>query len=163
MKKLLILLLFCNSSLATTLDVCFTPGEKCAPKIVNEISHAQKQILVQAYSFTSQDIAMSLIKAKQKGVDVEVILDKSNIKDKHSVMRLLELNNIPIKIDYTVSIAHNKVMIIDSKTVIKGSYNFTTSAEKRNAENLLIIKDNQQIVNRYSNNWLSRNKVSKDT
>jgi phosphatidylserine/phosphatidylglycerophosphate/cardiolipin synthase-like enzyme len=34
---------------------------------------------------------------------------------------------------------HHKVMILDGKTVITGSYNFTDSAETRNDEDLLIL------------------------
>jgi phosphatidylserine/phosphatidylglycerophosphate/cardiolipin synthase-like enzyme len=41
-------------------------------------------------------------------------------------------------------IAHNKIIIIDSETVITGSFNFTKAAEEKNAENLLIIKSNEE-------------------
>lgn len=37
------------------------------------------------------------------------------------------------------SINHNKVIIIDGKIVITGSYNFSQAAETKNAENILII------------------------
>jgi phosphatidylserine/phosphatidylglycerophosphate/cardiolipin synthase-like enzyme len=36
---------------------------------------------------------------------------------------------------------HNKVIVIDERTVITGSYNFTGSAEKDNDENLVIVDD----------------------
>lgn len=39
------------------------------------------------------------------------------------------------------TIAHNKVMVIDGRTVITGSFNFTKAAEESNAENLLVIDD----------------------
>jgi phosphatidylserine/phosphatidylglycerophosphate/cardiolipin synthase-like enzyme len=43
-------------------------------------------------------------------------------------------------IDAEHRIAHNKVMVIDGQTVIAGSFNFTKSAETRDAENLLVIR-----------------------
>jgi phosphatidylserine/phosphatidylglycerophosphate/cardiolipin synthase-like enzyme len=43
--------------------------------------------------------------------------------------------------DAAVSIAHNKVMVIDDNTVITGSFNFTAAAQRSNAENLLVILD----------------------
>jgi hypothetical protein len=46
-------------------------------------------------------------------------------------------------------IAHNKVMIIDGKTVITGSFNFTKAAEEKNAENVLITHD-AALAQRYS-------------
>nr|WP_224958347.1 phospholipase D-like domain-containing protein [Geomonas fuzhouensis] len=51
------------------------------------------------------------------------------------------------------AIAHNKIMIIDRETLITGSFNFTKAAEEKNAENLLIIKGNQALVERYSKNF----------
>ena len=44
-------------------------------------------------------------------------------------------------IDDKHAIAHSKVMVIDSATIITGSFNFTKAAEEKNAENLLMITD----------------------
>ena len=55
-------------------------------------------------------------------------------------------------IDAKHAIAHNKVMVIDGLVLITGSFNFTPSAEKRNAENLLIIRD-KELAGKYIANW----------
>lgn len=60
---------------------------------------------------------------------------------------------IPLWIDDRVAIAHNKVMIIDNSTVITGSFNFTTSAQKRNAENVLVLRDAPQLAAVYTKDW----------
>ena len=65
-------------------QVCFMSGQNCTQLIVNIINAARKQILVQAYSFTSMPIAKALVDAKRRGVDVKIILDKSQIK-KHNL------------------------------------------------------------------------------
>jgi phosphatidylserine/phosphatidylglycerophosphate/cardiolipin synthase-like enzyme len=57
-----------------------------------------------------------------------------------------------VVIDDKHNIAHNKVMVIDGERVITGSFNFTTSAEKNNAENLLVIDDPELAV-KYTANW----------
>jgi phosphatidylserine/phosphatidylglycerophosphate/cardiolipin synthase-like enzyme len=59
---------------------------------------------------------------------------------------------VPVLIDAIHAIAHNKVMVIDGKMVITGSFNFTNSAEERNAENLLVIRD-RVLAERYEQNW----------
>jgi phospholipase D len=59
-----------------------------------------------------------------------------------------------------VAIAHNKLIIIDGKTVIGGSYNFTISAEGRNAENVTFI-DSQDVAKLYLSNWEARKAVSR--
>jgi phosphatidylserine/phosphatidylglycerophosphate/cardiolipin synthase-like enzyme len=61
-------------------------------------------------------------------------------------------SKIPTFIDSNHAIAHNKVIIIDGNTVITGSFNFTKSAESKNAENLLIIKSDE-IAKLYIENW----------
>ena len=66
---------------------------------------------------------------------------------------------IPLWKDYKVTIAHNKTMIIDKKTVITGSYNFTRSALAKNSENVLIIT-NSKLAREYFQNWKKRLKAS---
>jgi phosphatidylserine/phosphatidylglycerophosphate/cardiolipin synthase-like enzyme len=50
------------------------------------------------------------------------------------------------------AIAHNKIIIVDEKIVLTGSFNFSKAAEERNAENLLII-NNPEIAKLYIENW----------
>ncbi len=64
-------------------------------------------------------------------------------------------------IDSKHAIAHNKVMVIDGKTLITGSFNFTKAAEEKNAEILLIL-DNAELVNVYMDNWEKHKKHSEE-
>jgi len=140
-------------------EVCFTPGDDCANKIIREISQAKGQVLVQAYSFTSRPIANELIKAKRKGIDVRIILDKSQLKTPYSLVKLFKNNKVVLTIDHLPAIAHNKVIIIDKSVVIGGSYNYSQSAEKSNAENVIIIKD-AGLAKKYIENWHARERKS---
>jgi phosphatidylserine/phosphatidylglycerophosphate/cardiolipin synthase-like enzyme len=140
----------------TSYEVCFTPGQDCTSLIVKSINQAKQTIHVQAYSFTSAVIAQALVDAKRRGIDVEVILDKSQSKEnKYTSATFFLNNNIPTWIDYRPAIAHNKVMIIDKKEVITGSFNFTKAAQHKNAENLLII-NNIDLAKKYFDNWENR-------
>jgi phosphatidylserine/phosphatidylglycerophosphate/cardiolipin synthase-like enzyme len=136
--------------------VCFAPPlpDGCDPvsSIVQTLNSAQHQILVQAYQFTSVPIAKAIIDAHGRGVDVRVILDKSNQKEGYSASTFLQHEGVPVMIDSAHNIAHNKVMIIDRQTVITGSFNFTKNAEERNAENLVVIKD-PVVAATYVRNW----------
>jgi len=51
------------------------------------------------------------------------------------------------------------VIIIDGETVIKGSFNFTKSAEENNAENLIVLRD-KKLAERYTKNWQEYDKHS---
>lgn len=141
-------------------SVCFTPGSNCTQDIVTMISSAKKTIYVQAYSFTSAPIAKALVDAQARGVDVKVILDKSQYAaEKYSSSKFLSNHGIPVWIDYKPAIAHNKIMIIDNGIVITGSFNFTKSAQEKNAENLIMISDTA-VASKYLENWMRRQRES---
>lgn len=158
LKVGLLIVLLLNTTLASKLDVCFTPPSGCSEKIIEEINNSKASIYVQAYGFTSKTIADSLIKAHLRGVKVQVILDRSNMSKKgYSKLMDLKEAGIDISLDIVPGIAHNKVMIIDEKKVITGSFNFTEAADKRNSENVIIIED-KETVKQYLNNWYNRKK-----
>ena len=131
----------------------FSPKGGCTQAVVSALDSAKKTILVQAYSFTSAPIAKALVEAKKRGVNVQVILDKSQRTEKYSGATFLANGGIPVFIDADHRIAHNKVMIIDGQTVITGSFNFTKSAETGNAENVLLILHAPELAKRYGDNW----------
>lgn len=136
-----------------TVEVGFSPNGNIEKMIIGEIEKAQTSIKIQAYSFTNREIAKELVLASQRGVIVQIILDKSQENEKSSVLSYLKENNLDVHIDRAFAIAHSKVFIIDGSTVITGSYNFTKSAEKSNSENCLILKGNQALTNEYLDDW----------
>ena len=140
-----------------SVTIFFSPNGGCTQAIIDEISNAKSEILVQAYSFTSAPIAKALVEAHKRGIKVVVILDKSQKTAQYTSATFLANSKIPTFIDERHAIAHNKIMIIDGTTVITGSFNFTKAAEERNAENLLIIKS-AELAKLYVENW----KIHKD-
>jgi phosphatidylserine/phosphatidylglycerophosphate/cardiolipin synthase-like enzyme len=134
------------------IEIYFSPQGGCTEAIVYEIHAARQGILVQAYSFTAAPIAKAIVEAHKRGVAVDVILDKSHKTEAYSSADFLLHAGIPVKIDPNHAIAHNKIMIIDGRVVITGSFNFTKAAEEHNAENLLIIRD-EVIAGQYTANW----------
>jgi phosphatidylserine/phosphatidylglycerophosphate/cardiolipin synthase-like enzyme len=136
----------------SAVSVCFTPGGNCTDAIVNTLGDAKRTILVQAYSFTSAPLAKALLEAHKRGVQVQVILDKSQRTEKYSSADFLANQEVPTMIDANHAIAHNKVIVIDGEVVITGSFNFTKAAQEKNAENLLSIRD-QALAVQYTQNW----------
>ena len=157
LKVGLIITLLINTTLASKLDVCFTPPSGCSERIIEVINNSKTSIYVQAYGFTSKTIADSLINAHLRGVKVSVILDRSNVTQGYSKFKDLKNAGVSVSLDVVPGIAHNKVMIIDEKKVITGSFNFTDAADKRNSENVIIIED-KETVKQYLNNWYNRKK-----
>lgn len=136
-----------------TIQVAFSPQGGITDMIVQELNSAKKLIEVQTYSFTSAPIAQALVDAHRRGVNVRVILDKSQKSEKYSSATYLTNNGVPTHIDRSFAIAHSKITIVDRADVITGSFNFTKSAEENNAENCLILRGNRQLVDLYEKNW----------
>ena len=136
----------------TQIRVYFTPGDSAEMAIVDALLNAKESILVQAYSFTNPAIATALADARNRGVNVEILLDKSHRNQRYSAADFMSNAGIPTLIDDRHAIAHNKIMIVDGRVVITGSYNFTKAAEKNNAENLVIIESGS-VAEKYHNNW----------
>lgn len=132
-----------------SIQVYFSPYGGCTQAICQEINQAKSEILIQAYSFTSKPIAGAIADAIKRGVHVTALLDHSNRTDRYSAKTFLEHAGSDVRIDSCLAIAHSKVMIIDRSTLITGSFNFTKSAEERNVENLLIIKEEPTVVQKY--------------
>lgn len=135
------------------IDVLFSPDGGCEDRIVEEIDKAKKTIRVQMYFFTSKAIADALIEARKRGLKVEVILDKSQEKMTYGRFRVLRRAGVSVYFDGEHATANNKIMLIDRRTLITGSYNFTKAAEEKNAENILIIRGEKDVLNRYLDNF----------
>jgi phosphatidylserine/phosphatidylglycerophosphate/cardiolipin synthase-like enzyme len=121
-----ILILFAVTAVisrAADVDVYFSPNGGVTDAAVREINNAKREILIQAYSFTSTPIASALAAAEKRGLKVEAILDKSNVRQGYSSITFLENAGIPVYIDDHIKIAHSKIMIIDDSEVITGSFN----------------------------------------
>jgi phosphatidylserine/phosphatidylglycerophosphate/cardiolipin synthase-like enzyme len=151
--------------LATPLTILaqFSPRGGCTDVVVRELKAARREILVQAYSFSSKPIAQALIEAKMRGLKVEILLDKSNEKEEYSDLSLFVQEGLTPWIDGHHAIAHNKVMVIDGRTLITGSFNFTHQAEAENAENLLVIKGHRELVQSYRRNFEAHKAHSQPT
>lgn len=138
------------------LKTCFTPGQDCMGMIVAAIDSAKSEVLVQAYSFQAKPLVKALGRARQRGVTVRVILDKADEREPNSAGARLIAQRILPQVDTGVASAHNKVMIIDRDSVITGSFSFTEAAQKKNAENVLLIKGYPDIAAAYAKNWQKR-------
>ncbi|MBK5103667.1 MAG: phospholipase D family protein [Burkholderiales bacterium] len=141
-----------------TVQLAFTPWDNAEAMIVDGIRGAKQQILVQAFSFTSRALANALIAARKRGVDVRVMADREQTfaGDASRIPDLVQAG-VPVVLEVRYQSAHNKVMVLDAGTadgaVITGSYNWTYAAQYKNAENVLILRGNPDIVNAYAANW----------
>ncbi len=127
--------------LSKDIEIYFAPDTNIQKRLLARINNAKKDIHFMVYAFTNRKIADALISANKRGVVVKGVFDKvQNGYQKYSTYEYLKSNGIDVKLDHNRYKMHHKVMIIDQKVVVVGSYNFTKKANNANAENIIIIK-----------------------
>jgi len=144
------------STLAKT-EVYFSLYDNPQKEIIKNINQAEAFINIVMYIFTDREIALPLIKARERGVKVRLYLDKDQVDYKYSQSRFLVQNGIKTRISSNKYIMHNKFAIIDNRILLTGSYNWTFSANNRNDENLMVIDDPEIISifqNQFVNLWI---------
>ena len=139
--------------------VCFSPEENCAAFADRAIGNAEREILVGAYGLTNgSGIVEALIHAKERGIDVRLIADKTTPCERNSAVEPLAAAGLPIWIDDQARIAHAKTMVIDGAITLTGSYNWTRGAAA-NSENLNLISS-PAVAAAYAAHWRQRLAVS---
>jgi len=139
-------------AISSAVDVAFSPSGGATELVVHTIESAHSTIRVAAYSFTSQPIATALLAARRRGIDVRVVVDKSNATARYTAATFLANQGVPVRVDYRYAIMHDKFLIVDGATVETGSFNYTAGAEGKNAENVLVLHD-PAVAQRYGQEW----------
>lgn len=158
--RILTFLILVSTALAGPFTVRFSPRGGCTDLVCCEVAKAKTELFVQSYQLTSPQIADAIVAAFKRGVQVRVVLDRSQESGKASRLGLLRAAGVPVRIDRAHAIHHNKVIVIDGATVVTGSFNFTASAELRNAENCLVVRD-QELAREYRADYLKHEEHAK--
>lgn len=139
----------------TSAQCFFSPDGGCSRAITAEIAAAKHSIQLQGFTFTSPQIAAALIEAHRRGVDVQVLLDAGAAADYRTQLQQLLQAGISIHVDAKHAAAHSKVVLVDTRTLITGSFDFTSAAETDNVENVLILHDQPRLQSAYEENFRS--------
>jgi len=137
----------------TTFEIGFSPKGSALDIILRGIRESEKSILVAAYSFTSKPISTELVEAYKRGVDVRVIADKGSNSGKYSAVTFLANQGVPVRLNDKYQIFHHKFMVFDGLHVETGSFNYSSAAVHKNAENVILIRGNESIADEYSQQW----------
>jgi len=138
-----------------TIEVAFSPNEGALELVLKVINSARSEVRVMAYSFTSAPVSKALIAAQKRGVAVKLVVDhKSNMGEDRSgkarsALAALANAGVDVRTIDAYAIAHDKVIIVDAKTVQTGSFNYSASAVSRNSENVLVNWGNQALAQAY--------------
>lgn len=123
----------------TPIEVYFAPEDNVIPQIVAEIEAARSNIRFMAFSFTENNVGIAMLERGQAGVTVQGIFETRGSETEFSELGRLFCAGFDVRQDSNPFTFHHKVIIIDSDTVLIGSFNFSDSAAGSNDENLVII------------------------
>lgn len=124
------------------IEIFFSPKDKAlASAVIPVINNAKSYIYLPTFVLTDKRVTDALINAKNRGVDVKILIDALNASVQHSKHNDLRTAGILVKTENYAGKMHSKSLISDDKYVIIGSMNFSNSGENKNDENLVLIKD----------------------
>lgn len=137
------------------ITVYFSPEEQVAEKLISLIDQEKESIRAAVYCLMHHGIARALIRAHERGVDVEVLVDSFSIKSRSPIKKMVAAN-IPVyvwnpppsKYKKRGSLMHDKFCVLGHEKVWTGSFNFTREAAVNNRENVVLLQD-PSIANRY--------------
>ncbi|BEN96523.1 phospholipase D family protein [Serratia marcescens] len=132
-----------------TFSVGFSPSYSAKTAVLDVINQAQQTLNVEAYSFTDKGIARALLAAKKRGVTVRIIADRKANSDNYTAVTFMSNSGLNVRLNDKYAIFHNKIILADGHTLQTGSYNYSSSADKRNAENVLVVRNQPQLVTVY--------------
>lgn len=123
----------------TSLYIC--PQDECGEHLIKFIGSAEKSVHIMIYSLTKKEIAEAIVKARKRGLEVRVVMDKTQAGGAYSKHSFLEENNVPVKLvdPEGYAIMHHKVTIVDGQAFSTGSFNYSENADSGSAENLLVV------------------------
>jgi phosphatidylserine/phosphatidylglycerophosphate/cardiolipin synthase-like enzyme len=137
------------SAVTSHATVYFSPEDQLAKRLIEQIDKENKSVHVCIYAFTHRGIANSLIEAKKRGAEVEVIVDRFSVKAGAPLQKLSD-EGIPVyvwdpdplkRMKSHRPLMHNKFCVLGMDKVWTGSFNFTYDATNIHQENAIILED----------------------
>lgn len=131
----------------------FSPENDPDQLIVDEVKKAKKSIYFMAFSFTHDEIGDAMIERFKSGVEVKGLFEKTGATTIYSEYPKMKEAGISVKLDSNSKNMHNKVIIVDGKVTMLGSFNFSANATSSNDENLLTVRNNTTIAKTYTDEF----------
>lgn len=134
--------------------VRFSPHGGVAATLAGELAQATTRIRAALYGLNHPDLVGALIEAHERGVSVALKLDKvqSAGKRQKAAIQRLRAAGVAVEVSELSRLLHDKFVVIDGRRIITGSFNWTTQAENRHRENV-VLHDCEDLARVYEEEW----------
>ncbi len=123
------------------IQTVFAPEDDTLNIILDRVNEATTSVRFMAFSFTERDIAEAMVGLADSGVNVRGIFERVGSQASWSELTRLFCAGIDARQDGNPFVLHHKVIILDNRVVLTGSFNFSQNATRVNDENMIIIED----------------------
>lgn len=150
-----------------TIEVAFSPDMGAEELVLKTTDSAKADLRVMAYSFTSARVTAAMVRAAKRGVKVYVLADeKHNVGQgagpkARAALSAMSLAGVQVRLVGAYAIFHDKVQIVDGRTVQTGSFNYSEAAAKRNSENVIVHWGNAELAVAYADHFARNWQLSK--
>lgn len=135
------LALVATATRAADIETYFSPRGGCANAVAIEVRNATTTIDLAAFQLTHPGLLWELATAAKRGVCVRVIVNADQEVGDKPPAACLKSYGVTVLTDRHEKLFHDKYCVIDGRTLLTGSFNWSINGEERNAENLLILRD----------------------
>ncbi|MGL6096710.1 MAG: phospholipase D-like domain-containing protein [Fimbriiglobus sp.] len=137
----------------TVLETLFSTHDDCASNMIGVVAGCGKTLDFLAFSFTHPGIGRAAADRVTDGIQVRGVFEKSQTAGGYSQYGKLKSLGLPVYVDANPRNMHHKVMVVDGKTTVTGSFNFSESAAKSNDENMLILRNNPAVATQFTDEF----------
>lgn len=134
----------------------FSPED--GQEIIDLLDGASVSVDMEMYVLSSRDVVEALESAKDRGVDVRIIIERDVVGGENDAI-FRELSAKGFRIRYaseSFKLTHSKFVIVDGTVLLVGSHNLSNSALFKNREASVIIRDGPTIADFsrvFENDW----------
>jgi len=139
-----------------TAKVAAAFDHNCDELLIKNIQNAEKTIYGAIYTLTNKDIVKALTDRAENSVEISLKIDTKQAEFPYTKTLIKKMLNAGIKITLITmkkgDHMHHKFAVIDGKTVVTGSFNWTRNASEDNFENIISIKS-KYIAEKFMKAW----------
>lgn len=122
-------------------EAYFSPDDDCPQRISTLLAGCRSSADVCVFTITDDRVTGAIEEAHRRGVRVRVISDNDKTADAGSDIWRLSRRDIDVRVDLSPHHMHHKFAVLDGRTLLTGSYNWTRGAAEKNFENLVLLEE----------------------
>jgi len=132
------------------MELVLTRSQSAAARIEQLIRNSSRSVDAALYRFNNPRLAEALMDAARRRVTLRLVLDRNKYEESRSTREIFSGGTMPFRLSCgrqgPGSKMHHKFVILDGRAVLTGSYNWTLESEEQNYENLLIVREAEQVA-----------------